>query len=104
MLLLYLLELMIIIYQISYDINPGPVSYTHLDVYKRQVLGYDDLDSYRRNPAHFGAPIGRNANRIGGAVITIGGRDYKLEANNGPNNLHSGPCLLYTSRILIIRR
>lgn len=55
------------------------------------VLGYDDLDSYRRNPAHFGAPIGRNANRIGGAVITIDGKDYKLEANNGPNNLHSGP-------------
>ena len=59
------------------------------------VLGYDDLDSYRRNPAHFGAPIGRNANRIGGAVITIGGRDYKLEANNGPNNLHSGPDLYH---------
>ena len=54
------------------------------------VLGYDDLDSYRRNPAHFGAPIGRNANRIGGAVITIDGKDYKLEANNGPNHLHGG--------------
>ena len=59
------------------------------------VLGYDDLDSYRRNPAHFGAPIGRNANRIGGAVITIDGKDYKLEANNGPNNLHSGPDLYH---------
>ena len=55
------------------------------------VLGYDDLESYRKNPPHFGAPIGRNANRIGGAVITLGGKDYKLEANNGPNNLHSGP-------------
>ena len=59
------------------------------------VLGYDDLDSYRRTPAHFGAPIGRNANRIGGAVITIDGKDYKLEANNGPNNLHSGPDLYH---------
>ena len=48
------------------------------------VLGYDDLDSYLKNPPHFGAPIGRNANRIGGAVITIGGKDYPLEANNGP--------------------
>ena len=55
------------------------------------VLGYDDLDSYLKNPPHFGAPIGRNANRIGGAVITIGGKDYPLAANNGPNNLHSGP-------------
>lgn len=59
------------------------------------VLGYDDLDSYRRNPPHFGAPIGRNANRIGGAALTINGRDYKLEANNGPNNLHSGPNLYH---------
>ncbi len=60
------------------------------------VLGYDDLDSYRKNPPHFGSPIGRNANRIGGAVITIDGVDYKLEANNGPNNLHSGPDLYHT--------
>ena len=37
------------------------------------VLGYDDLDSYRKNPPHFGAPVGRNANRIKGAVLTIGG-------------------------------
>lgn len=62
------------------------------------VLGYDDLDSYRKNPPHFGAPIGRNANRIGGAVITIDGKDYKLAANNGPNNLHSAPDL-YHNRI-----
>ncbi|WP_320937203.1 aldose epimerase family protein [Enterocloster lavalensis] len=62
------------------------------------VLGYDDLDSYLKNPPHFGAPIGRNANRIGGAVITIDGKDYPLEANNGPNNLHSGPDF-YHSRL-----
>lgn len=55
------------------------------------VLGYDDLDSYRSNTPHFGAPVGRNANRIGGAVLNINGRDYQLAANNGPNNLHSGP-------------
>ena len=55
------------------------------------VLGYDDLDSYRKNPPHFGAPVGRNANRIKGAVLTIGGKDYPLAANDGPNNLHSGP-------------
>lgn len=59
------------------------------------VLGYDDLDSYRKNPPHFGAPIGRNANRIGGASLTINGRDYRLAANNGPNNLHSGPALYH---------
>ena len=62
------------------------------------ILGYDDLESYQINKSHFGAPVGRNANRIGNAVITIDGKDYKLEANNGPNNLHSGPDL-YHSRL-----
>ena len=42
------------------------------------ILGYDDLASYQANTPHFGAPIGRNANRIGNAVITIDGKDYKL--------------------------
>ena len=60
------------------------------------ILGYDDLESYLQNIPHFGAPIGRNANRIGGAVITIDGVDYKLAANNGPNNLHSAPDLYHT--------
>lgn len=55
------------------------------------VLGYDTVEKYLQNPPHFGAPIGRNANRIGGACVTIGGKDYPLAANNGPNNLHSGP-------------
>lgn len=59
------------------------------------VLGYDDLDSYRKNTPHFGAPIGRNANRIGGAVLNINNKDYKLEANQGPNNLHSGSDLYH---------
>ena len=28
-------------------------------------------------------------------MITIDGKDYKLEVNNGPNNLHSGPDLYH---------
>lgn len=59
------------------------------------ILGYDNLEGYLSNNPHFGAIIGRNANRIGGAVITIDGKDYKLEANNGPNNLHSAPDLYH---------
>lgn len=59
------------------------------------ILGYDDLEGYLSNNPHFGAVIGRNANRIGGAVITIDGKDYRLEANNGPNNLHSAPDLYH---------
>lgn len=54
------------------------------------VLGYDTLENYIKNPPHFGAPIGRNANRIGGGQFTLNGVTYKLEKNNGENNLHSG--------------
>lgn len=55
------------------------------------VLGYDNLESYLKNPAHFGAIIGRNANRIGGAGFTLNGENYVLAENDGKNNLHSGP-------------
>lgn len=59
------------------------------------VLGYDSVENYRKNPPHFGAPVGRNANRIGGAKFAINGTIYQLEANDGPNNLHSGPNLYH---------
>lgn len=59
------------------------------------VLGYDSVAAYEKNPPHFGAPIGRNANRIAGAKFTLNGREYKLAANDGPNNLHSAPDLYH---------
>lgn len=62
------------------------------------VSGYDSVEKYLKNPPHFGAPVGRNANRIGGASFSLNGVTYELEANNGPNNLHSGPNL-YHSRL-----
>jgi aldose 1-epimerase len=55
------------------------------------ALGYDDVADYVRNEGYFGATIGRNGNRTGGAKITINGKEYALEANDGENNLHSGP-------------
>ena len=45
---------------------------------------------YLENPSNFGAVVGRFANRIGGASFALDGETYPLEANNGPNNLHSG--------------
>jgi aldose 1-epimerase len=57
---------------------------------KDVVLGYDSVAGYLDNPSHFGAPIGRNANRIAGAKFSLNGREYKLNANDGTNNLHSG--------------
>ena len=54
------------------------------------VLGYDDVTGYEKGGGSFGAPVGRNANRIGGAVITIQDKTYELEKKDNGNNLHSG--------------
>ena len=54
------------------------------------VLGYDDVAGYEVNGCFFGAFIGRHGNRIGGAEFTLDGTVYKLEKNDGENNLHGG--------------
>lgn len=54
------------------------------------VLGHPAFSDYLRNPGYFGTLVGRNANRIAGAVVEISGKRYELERNDGPNNLHSG--------------
>lgn len=54
------------------------------------ILGYDDLASYERAECYFGATVGRNANRIANAKVTIDGVEYELEKNDNENNLHSG--------------
>lgn len=54
------------------------------------LLGYDTLEEYYDNSCGFGAYVGRNANRIGNAEVTINGVSYPLEANSHGNNLHSG--------------
>lgn len=53
------------------------------------VLGYDNLEQYMQNDNFFGATIGPNANRIGGASFSLDGTKYNLVQNNGSNNLHS---------------
>ena len=55
------------------------------------VLGYEDVNGYANSTTYFGATVGRNANRIRNGRFTLGGNTYQLAANNGPNNLHSGP-------------
>lgn len=54
------------------------------------VLGYDDAKGYEEGDKFFGAVVGRNANRIGGASFTLNGRIYHLDENDHGNNLHSG--------------
>ena len=53
------------------------------------VLGYDTLAPYEVNPSFFGAVIAPSANRIKDAKFTIDGVEYKVDVNDGPNNLHS---------------
>jgi aldose 1-epimerase len=54
------------------------------------VLGFDDLKGYLGAHPHFGGVIGRFANRIAKAKLTLDGKDYTLAANDGPNTLHGG--------------
>lgn len=56
------------------------------------VWGYETVAGYEiDNGPYFGATVGRIANRVGGAVVTINGVDYKMAVNERTNCLHSGP-------------
>jgi aldose 1-epimerase len=55
------------------------------------VLGFDDLAHYVTQDAHFGASVGRYANRIAKGRFSIDGQTYQLAINNPPNALHGGP-------------
>lgn len=55
------------------------------------VLRFDKVQDYIANDStYFGAVIGRNANRIEDSAFTLEGTKYKVEANDGEHNLHSG--------------
>ncbi|QEL26471.1 galactose mutarotase [Bosea sp. F3-2] len=54
------------------------------------VLGHDALEPYLLRRDFFGATVGRYANRIAGAALTLDGVHYKLSANDGINTLHGG--------------
>ena len=63
------------------------------------VLGYDTLEPYFENGSFFGATVGPNANRIGGAAFELDGQRYQLAVNDGVNNLHSDAQLGYHKRV-----
>ena len=55
------------------------------------VLGFDAAEPYATESPYFGALVGRYANRIANARFPLNGREYQLQANDGPNTLHGGP-------------
>ncbi|HVU54871.1 MAG TPA: aldose epimerase family protein [Puia sp.] len=55
------------------------------------ALGYDSVGKYIHQPeTYFGAVVGRYGNRIAKGKFKLGGKEYKLATNNGPNHLHGG--------------
>lgn len=54
------------------------------------LLGLNSIEDYIAHSPYFGAIVGRYANRIGEAQFTLNGQVYKLDANEGPNQLHGG--------------
>jgi len=54
------------------------------------TLGYETLAGWLKNAAHFGATIGRYANRIAKGQFTLDDTIYTLARNNGENHLHGG--------------
>lgn len=54
------------------------------------VLGYENLEDYKKYDGYLGALVGRVANRIKHGKFTLNGKEYRLAINNGPNSLHGG--------------
>lgn len=57
--------------------------------YKDVVLGFGQGEGYLVNGSFFGATVGRSANRIANAKITVDGKEYQLVVNDNANNLHT---------------
>jgi aldose 1-epimerase len=53
-------------------------------------LGYDNLKGYLQRHPYFGSTVGRYCNRIAAGKFSLGGKQYTLATNDGPNHLHGG--------------
>lgn len=54
------------------------------------ICGPKTREELAADTCYCGSICGRVANRIAGARFYLGGREYPLAANNGPNHLHGG--------------
>ncbi len=70
------------------------------------VLGYDNIRQYADTlnfPSDYGSTVGRYANRIKDAKITVAGTDYRLRANDNGNSLHGGGNTGWVNQVYDIR-
>ena len=54
------------------------------------VLGYDDIEGYKKGESYFGATVGRTAGLLAGAEFELDGKKYQLYKNSGEECLHGG--------------
>ena len=54
------------------------------------TLGYAKLEGYLGNAQYAGATVGRVANRIAGGKFMLGGKEFRIDRNDGDNALHGG--------------
>lgn len=54
--------------------------------------GYDTAEEYASDTRYFGCLVGRYANRIARGRFVLDDVEYRLPVNDGPNQLHGGPC------------
>jgi len=62
------------------------------------ALGYSSSDGYAASSSAYGATVGRFANRIRDAELSLNGTVHPLEANEGRHSLHGGPHVYYIRR------
>lgn len=68
-----------------------------LNLYSRLLISFCKtaswltlISEYEKNPAYFGALIGRIANRIYQGKFCVDGKGYSVAVNRDPNHLHGG--------------
>lgn len=70
---------------LNYGATITKIIYKGIDV----ALGYENLEDYFDNAASLGMSVMTNANRIADGEAVIDGKKYKLQKNDGKNNLHT---------------
>ena len=58
--------------------------------FEEVTMQYSTLEEIMEKSPFYGSTCGRVANRIANGKFSLGGEDYTLAVNNGPNHLHGG--------------